>query len=261
MKKDIDEIAHIVKRDNLIVQEYIANTLLIDGRKAGVRVFIVVLSLNPYVVMYSEGYVSINVEKYDPTDIRKENVLSNREVSSKVKGADTEWNYSFDQLGEYLAKREDVDFGIEHVRRELAMATNQTLNAIVRDDGRFSKSTRKKMKKYVPLGIEQGVLDRKKDNNYMWLALDYLLTEDGEVKLLELNLHPGTRYLDHCSWDNVQDPGYEDWQCQQGRNITKEVVDVSFEMAYRKKEYLPFITEGELAEMLSYHQVLVYRKF
>ncbi len=59
----------------------------------------------------------------------------------------------------------------------------------------------------------------------------------------------------------MDDPRYEDWQCQQGRNITKEICDVSFEMAYRKKEYLPIITEEELLGMISYHQLLVFREF
>lgn len=261
MRKDIDRIARIIKRENFIVQEYVSNTLLVDGRKNALRVFVVVLSMNPFVVMYSEGYASINVEDFDSSKIRKSNVLSNREVSAKVDGVETEWNWSFDQLGEYLEKREDVTFGIEHVRRDLMMATNDTLNAIVRENGRYSKNTRKKQDYYVPLGLQRGVLDRKKDNNYMWLSLDYLLTNEGEVKLMEWNLHPGTRYLDHCSWNNVTDPRYEDWQCQQGRNITKEICDASFEMAYRKKEHLPFIKEEELRNMISYHQLLVFREF
>lgn len=267
MQKDIDSVAHTAKGNTFIVQEYISNTLLINGHKAGLRVFIVVLSMNPFVVLFSEGYVSINVEVHDPDDIRKSNVLSNREVSSKSKDTETEWNWSFEQLGTYLEDREDSEnensrqFGIEHVRNQLMMATNSTLNAIVRDNGKFSKSTKRKLNKYIPLGIEQGVLDKKKDTNYMWLALDYLLTEEGEVKLLELNLHPGTRYVDHCSWDNVDDPTYEDWQCQQGRNITKEIVDVSFEMAYHKKQGKGFMAKTTLEEMLNFHRVLVYRDF
>ena len=78
-------MGHRVKGSNLIVQEFIDDALLINGHKFGVRVFIVVLSMNPFIVLFSEGYVSINLEVYDPLNIKKANVLSNREVSAKHK--------------------------------------------------------------------------------------------------------------------------------------------------------------------------------
>ena len=100
----------------------------------------------------------------------------------------------------------------------------------------------------------------KKDNNYIWLAIDFLLTVDGNVKLLEINLHPGTRFIDHCSWFNINEPSYNDWQCQQGRNISKEIVDITFELAYRKNNYIKWNKEM-IDNRLNFHKVLLFREF
>ncbi len=77
-KDDIDNVQHIVK-GSYIAQKYI-NTFLINGHKFGIRLFIAILSLNPFIVLYSDGYISINAEIYDANSINKLNVLSNREI-------------------------------------------------------------------------------------------------------------------------------------------------------------------------------------
>merc|ERR1740123_1210588 len=224
----IDSIAHIVKGDAFIAQKYVDDTVLIDGRKIGVRVYVVVLSLNPYIVLYSDGYISINAQEFDGSVISKESVLSNREMSEKYLGSeDDEWNWSYQQFDEYIAKQEEYDANTNlnfdtHLRFQLMNATKATFEAIDRDTGKYSKKTKKKMKKYLALAEKKGIL-KKTDNNYLWLAIDFLLTNDENVKMLEINLHPGTRLFKHCSWKNSETEDYEDWRCQHSRNITKEI--------------------------------------
>ena len=66
--------------------------------------FIVVLSMNPYIVLCSDGYISINLQTFDAQSINKENVLSNRQMSEKAEKSDTEdeeeWNWPSQQFGE-----------------------------------------------------------------------------------------------------------------------------------------------------------------
>eukprot|EP01084_Bolivina_argentea_P194195 333160_1 len=259
-KDDIDTIEHIIKGDNYIAQKYISNTLLIDGHKFGIRMFIVILSLNPFIVLYSDGYILINAEIYDADDINKLNVLSNREISENNKDFDEEWNLSYEQFADYLKSQKlAVDFDIIHVRNKLVNAANLTFQSIIKENGKYSKSTRKKLDHYLPIAFSKNLID-KKDNNYMWLAIDFLLTMDGNVKLLEINLHPGTKYLNHCSWFNVNETSYNDWQCEQGRNITKEIVNVTFEMAFRKMNHKSW-NKQMLQDKLTFHKVLIYRDF
>lgn len=257
----IDSIAHIVKGEHFIAQKYINDTVLIEGRKIGVRVFAVVLSLNPYIVLFSDGYISINAQVFDGSHINKENILSNREMSEKyLSSEDDEWNWNYQQFDEYIKKKQEFNFNFDDdVRSKLMNATKATFDAIDRDNGKYSKKTKKKLKKYFALADKKGILN-KNDNNYLWLALDFLLTTDGNVKLLEINLHPGTRLFNHCSWNNVEMASYEDWRCQQSRNITKEIVDVSFAMAYRKK--MDMLMDREwLEQQIDFHKCLIYNDY
>ena len=258
----IDEIAHIVKGEHYIAQKFVSDTVLIDGRKFSIRVFIVVLSLNPYIVLFSDGYISINTQIFDEQHISKENILSNREMSEKHKNFEGEWNWNYQEFEDYIKYKEEIHFSFDDVRVELMNAAKKTFDAIDRDNGKFSKTTRKKLKKYIPLAEEQGILS-KDDNNYLWLAIDFLLTMDGKVKMLEINLHPGTRLFDHCSWNNADDAyfdSFDDWRCQQSRNITKEIVDVSFEIAYRKKEGLP-LNRRWLEQQIDFHDCLIFEDY
>jgi hypothetical protein len=56
-------------RRPLIAQQYIYNPLLLDGHKFDIRAYMFVASLDPPIVFFHEGYLRINIEKYDTTDL------------------------------------------------------------------------------------------------------------------------------------------------------------------------------------------------
>jgi hypothetical protein len=52
-----------------IAQKYIHNPLLLDGHKFDIRAYMFVASLDPPIVFFHKGYLRINIEKYDTTDL------------------------------------------------------------------------------------------------------------------------------------------------------------------------------------------------
>ena len=258
----INAIAHIVNGGQYIAQTFVSDAMAIDGHKFSIRVFVAVLSLNPYIVLFSDGYISINTQVFDGAHISKENILSNREVSEKYTDFDGEWNWNYQQFDDYVNGQKELDFGFAFVRKELMNAARATFDAIDRKNGKFSKSTRKKLKKYLALAEKQGILS-KDDNNYLWLAIDFLLTTDGRVKMLEINLHPGTRLFNDCSWiySSAEDSeSYHDWRCQSARNITKEIVDISFGLAFKKKKNMP-VDRQWVEQQIDFHECLIFKDY
>lgn len=51
-------------RDQFVVQKYLTNLLLIEGRKFDVRAFMLVASTSPYILFYHEGYLRLSVEEF-----------------------------------------------------------------------------------------------------------------------------------------------------------------------------------------------------
>ena len=59
----------------MLVQQYIADPLLINGHKFDLRIYVAVTSINPLrIYVYDEGLVRFATEKYDTTDLK--NVFS-----------------------------------------------------------------------------------------------------------------------------------------------------------------------------------------
>ena len=81
------------KRDsfeNTVVQSYVANPLLIDGLKWDMRIYALVLSVNPLkVYLYKDGFIRMCTEKYSPPDTKNaENTfvhLTNYAIHKKSK--------------------------------------------------------------------------------------------------------------------------------------------------------------------------------
>ena len=49
-----------------VIQKYVANPLLIKGRKFEFRVYLLVASVNPVIAYYHEGFLKIALNKFDP---------------------------------------------------------------------------------------------------------------------------------------------------------------------------------------------------
>lgn len=58
------------------------NPLLIDGKKFDIRVYMVVCSMKPYLVLYNEGYVRLCLNQYKTDNFEKDKLthLTNNSV-------------------------------------------------------------------------------------------------------------------------------------------------------------------------------------
>merc|ERR1712154_402113 len=109
-----------------------------------------------------DGYISINAQVFDGSHINKENILSNREMSEKyLSSEDDEWNWNYQQFDEHIKNKQEFNFNFENdVRSKLMNATKATFDAIDRDNGKYSKKTKKKLKKYFALADKKGILNK-----------------------------------------------------------------------------------------------------
>lgn len=66
----IDDLSHVVYGEQVVIQEYIANPLLLDGYKFDLRLYVLVTSFNPLeAFFYDEGFVRICTRQYEDADL------------------------------------------------------------------------------------------------------------------------------------------------------------------------------------------------
>ena len=68
-----------------IVQEYIQNLLLLNGRKFDIRALVLVANSQPYMLFYHEGYLRVVIKLFDPAGSREVH-LTNTHVQSQQPG-------------------------------------------------------------------------------------------------------------------------------------------------------------------------------
>lgn len=66
----------------IVVQKYIVNPLLIDGRKFDIRAYMIVVCMKPYLVLYQPGYVRMSLNPYTTENFAKDKIthLTNNSV-------------------------------------------------------------------------------------------------------------------------------------------------------------------------------------
>lgn len=107
---------HDVDNETGIVQEYLTNTVLIDGYKFDMRVYVLLTSVDPALgYLYTDGIVRFATHAFSmPTDANKNDVkmhLTNAAVNSEnhiaqklANGQDSKW--SLKRLFKYLAQHQ-----------------------------------------------------------------------------------------------------------------------------------------------------------
>jgi len=60
-----------------VIQQFVDNPFLINGSVAKIRTFLVVVSMDPILIFYADGWVVIAQENYDPKSTDAEYLTTN----------------------------------------------------------------------------------------------------------------------------------------------------------------------------------------
>lgn len=106
-------------KEQYIVQEYLTNMLLLEGRKFDVRGFVLIAETSPYILFYHEGYLRLSVEKYDPKGGNNVH-LTNSHIQTKSRNFSADKHYwSFERFQKYLDTNHPMSGGRKFVSDHL----------------------------------------------------------------------------------------------------------------------------------------------
>jgi len=124
----------------IIVQNYVHNPLLLEGRKFDFRMYMVIASTNPLIVYYHDGFLRVSLFGYDANSTDKKVLLTNLALNNQIyddvksgnllDGKDEEdlklaQQWSFDRLQAYLLEAgvvKDQNWLDNYLRPELKRA-------------------------------------------------------------------------------------------------------------------------------------------
>lgn len=89
-------------RHQYVIQEYLPNLLLLNGRKFDIRAYILIARTNPYFVFYHPGFLRIAVTKFSKTG-GKDAHLTNIHIQENTKGySPEEHSWTYDKFQQHL---------------------------------------------------------------------------------------------------------------------------------------------------------------
>jgi len=68
----------------MLVQSFVRNPMLINGKKSDFRLYMLVASTNPFIVFYHDGYFRISFTDYDPHSTEKSSLVTNSAISPEL---------------------------------------------------------------------------------------------------------------------------------------------------------------------------------
>jgi len=194
---------------DLMIQDYVHNSLLINGRKFDFRFYMLIASTNPLIVYYYDGLLRVSLEEYDVHSDQKNVLLTNLAFNKDIykdakegveyKGMNEteilyaqQWN--FQRLQAYLLEKgliTDPNWLENYLRPEFKKALIHLLRAV---QGKFLENS----------------------SVYELYGVDFIIDEDMKIWFLEANAGP--------SWDGDYPEDIE--------NLIVQVLKDHFEIVY-----------------------------
>ena len=153
-----------------IIQRYICNELTWNKRKFDVRMFWLVASIDPVVVLYHDGYVRIGNSDYNEENF--DNTVSHLTTHT---GLGEEGKATYDEFCEHITKHHRASPELRHIRDPVQHVKNQFKDALAEFIEAFSESSfsHPGENKLVP------------ENGFGFYGADFILDSDLDVWFIE----------------------------------------------------------------------------
>jgi hypothetical protein len=157
----------------IVVQKYIENPLLIDGRKFDIRAYMIVVCMKPYLVLYQPGYVRMSLNAYTTENFAKDKIthLTNNSVQKNhpdYKNLKEKSIISIDSLVENI-----ITMGKIQSKEEYSVKVDKKIQEIMR----------------LIFIVIRDKLDRK-FGCFELFGFDFLLDDNLNPYLIEINTNP-----------------------------------------------------------------------
>ena len=157
----------------IVVQKYIENPLLIDGRKFDLRVYMIVVCMKPYLVLYQSGYVRMSLNPYSTENFAKDKIthLTNNSVQKNhpdYKNLKEKSIISIDSLVESI-----ISMGKLQSKEEYSVKVDKKIQEIMS----------------LIFTVIKDKLDRK-FGCFELFGFDFLLDDNLNPYLIEINTNP-----------------------------------------------------------------------
>jgi len=176
-------------QNNKIAQKYLGNTLLVDNRKFDFRVFVYIVSVNPLIAYYHDGYLRLSLFQYDPNSNDRKQHLTNNKLAEKF-------------IKELKEKNETYE---GKTAQELAASTIWTLDDLKSDLEKRGKVTDPNwLDNYLRPQFKKSLLHIVKmtqrhywkfSNTFDLFGVDYMIDNDLKLWMIEINDGPAHYYL------------------------------------------------------------------
>ncbi len=170
-------------KNDWIIQHFIHNPSLVDGRKFDLRAFMLVASSNPLIAFYHDGPLRVTLESYDTNKTDRKalitNIALNKDIYSEARKGNLYKNMTEDELK--YAQQWTIERLEEHFLK----------NKMVDDPNWFNNYLRPEFKKAMIhiLRLSSKNLTRR-SSVYGLFAIDFVLDENMDLWILEVNESP-----------------------------------------------------------------------
>ena len=167
-----------------IVQEFIQNPLLLEGRKFDFRMYMLIASSNPLITYYHDGYLRVSLESYDVNSDDKNVLMTNLALNKEIMKDVREGNLYKDMDEQELLHRQQWTFK----KLESYLLENKVIN----DPNWLDNYLRPELKKAMVHLIKMAKGEFLENSSlYEFMGVDFMLDQDLNLWFIEVNSGAG----------------------------------------------------------------------
>lgn len=138
--KDLKDVFDLVEKEketqNYIIQRYICNEMTINNKKFDFRVFWIVASLDPLIIMYHDGYVRIGNSEYNEKDFSSTTAHLTTHTGLSAEGKGT-----WDNFIEYVELAKKNNKKLKNIKDPILHVKNQVKQVLGEMAAAFKEGT------------------------------------------------------------------------------------------------------------------------